>query len=290
MKAIKGFDENLQCRGFQYEVGKTYTEYGGIKACWKGFHAIGEEESPLRVFDYYPPAINGKPSRYCEVDADGEIQKREEKICCSKLTIGAEIGIPGLVKAHAEWVKKHITNENNAKPGKTATAGEKGAATAGDSGAATAGYRGAATAGDSGAATAGDRGAATAGYRGPATAGYSGAATAGYRGAATAGYSGAATAGDRGAATAGDSGAATAGYRGAATSRGSASVGENGVAVARSENAKVRGGLGALLVVAVENDNDYDIKEWKAVVVDGETVKADTWYTVRDGKLVEVVD
>ncbi len=231
MKAFKGFDENLQCRGFQYEVGKTYTE-DCIEICQKGFHAIGEDESPLNVFDYYPPAEYGKPSRYCEVEAEGEVHRKEEKICCSKLTVGAEIGIPGLVKAHVEWVKKHITNENNAEPGKPATAG----------------YSGAATAGDSGAATAGDSGAATAGYRG----------------------------------------AATAGYRGAATSRGSASVGKNGVAVARHENAKVRGGIGALLVVAVENDDNFNIKEWKAVVVDGETVKADTWYTVRDGELVEV--
>ena len=223
MKAFKGFDENLQCRGFQYEVGKTYTE-DCIEICQKGFHAIGEDESPLNVFDYYPPAEYGKPSRYCEVEAEGEVHRKEEKICCSKLTVGAEIGIPGLVKAHVEWVKKHITNENNAEPGKPATAGYSGAATAGDSGAATAGYRG----------------------------------------------------------------AATAGYRGAATSRGSASVGKNGVAVARHENAKVRGGIGALLVVAVENDDNFNIKEWKAVVVDGETVKADTWYTVRDGELVEV--
>ena len=271
MKAFKGFDENLQCRGFQYEVGKTYTE-DCIEICQKGFHAIGEDESPLNVFDYYPPAEYGKPSRYCEVEAEGEVHRKEEKICCSKLTVGAEIGIPGLVKAHVEWVKKHITNENNAEPGKPATAG----------------YSGAATAGDSGAATAGDSGAATAGYRGAATAGYRGAATAGEYGAATAGYSGAATAGDSGAATAGYRGAATAGYRGAATSRGSASVGKNGVAVARHENAKVRGGIGALLVVAVENDDNFNIKEWKAVVVDGETVKADTWYTVRDGELVEV--
>ena len=240
MKAFKGFDENLQCRGFQYEVGKTYTEEGNIEVCHNGFHAIGEDNSPLRVFEFYPPAIDGKTSRYCEVEADGEVLKSDVKICCSKLTVGAEIGIPGLVKAHVEWVKKHITNENNAESGKSATAGEYGAATAGHEGAATAGYRGAATAGH------------------------------------------------RGAATAGEYGAATAGYEGAATSRGSSSVGVNGVAVARSEKAKVRGGIGALLVVAVENDNNNDIKDWKAVVVDGQNIKADTWYTVRDGKLVEV--
>ena len=298
IRTIKGFDHNLCCRGKQYEVGKTYEENGVLEMCGHGMHAISPDVSPLRVFDYYPPTIDGKRSRYCEVDADGEFQKREDKICCSKLTIGAEIGIPGLVKAHAEWVKKHITNENNAEPGKAATAGEygaatagyRGAATAGEYGAATAGEYGAATAGEYGAATAGNSGAATAGYRGAATAGYRGAATAGDRGAATAGEYGAATAGDRGAATSGEYGAATAGYGGAATSRGSASVGRHGVAVARNEEARVRGKMGALLVVAIEDYGAYDIKEWKAGVVDGVTLKADTWYTVENGEWKEVTD
>ena len=124
----------------------------------------------------------------------------------------------------------------------------------------------------SGAATAGSYGAATAGSYGAATAGSYGAATAGYRGAATAGY--------RGAATAGDSGAAT--------SRGKASVGKDGAALARGNNVKAMGGLGAILVLVEEEADSYDIRHWKAVVVDGETIKADTWYTLNDdGDVVE---
>lgn len=91
-------------------------------------------------------------------------------------------------------------------------------------------------------------------------------------------------------ATAGDYGAATAGYYGAATSRGSASVGANGIACARGNNVRVKGGLGAILVIAEEQPTDYNIAHWKAVEVDGETVKADTWYRLVDGKLVEAGD
>ena len=105
---------------------------------------------------------------------------------------------------------------------------------------------------------------------------------------ATAGDRGAATAGDYGAATAGNYGAATAGYRGAATSRGRTSVGENGVGLARGDDVKVRGGIGAILLLAVEQETSHDIKEWKAFVVDGVQIKADTWYTLSNGKLVEV--
>lgn len=91
-------------------------------------------------------------------------------------------------------------------------------------------------------------------------------------------------------ATAGDYGAATAGDSGAATSRGSASVGANGIACARGNNVRVKGGLGAILVIAEEQPTDYNIAHWKAVEVDGETVKADTWYRLVDGKLVEAGD
>ena len=258
LKTYKAFDKDLSCRGFKYEVGKEYEETGDIKACEKGFHAC---PYPLDVFGYYAPA----GSRFCEVEQSGKIDGSEsDKVCSSKIRIGAELDIRGLVKAAVSFVKERCTNECNAEPGKPATAGDYGAATAGD--------RGAATAGNCGAATAGDRGAATAGDSGAATAGYSGAATAGYRGAATAG----------------NRGAATAGNCGAATARGKASTGSNGLSMARGNNVQVKGGIGAILVIAEEGEDTYDIVDWKAVVVDGEIVKADTWYRLENGELVEV--
>ena len=290
IKAYKAFDKDLSCRGFKYEVGKEYEETGYIKACEKGFHAC---PYPLDVFGYYAPA----GSRFCEVEQSGKIDDSEsDKVCSSKIRIGAELDIRGLVKAAVSYVKERCTNECNAEPGKPATAGDRGAATAGNSGVATAGNSGVATAGNSGVATAGDRGAATAGDRGAATAGNSGVATAGNSGVATAGNSGVATAGNRGAATAGyrgvatagNYGAATAGDSGAATARGKASTGSNGLSVARGRNVQAKGGIGAILVIAEERDDTYDIVDWKAVVVDGEVVKADTWYRLENGELVEV--
>ena len=218
IKAYKAFDKDLSCRGFKYEVGKEYEETGDIKACKKGFHAC---PYPLDVFGYYAPA----GARFCEVEQSGKIDDSEsDKVCSSKIRIGAELDIRGLVKAAVSYVKERCTNECNADPGKPATAG--------DSGAATAGYRGAATAGNRGAATAGDYGAATA--------------------------------------------------------RGKASTGSNGLSVARGKNVQVKGGIGAILVIAEEKEDTYDIVDWKAVVVDGEVVKADTWYRLENGDLVEV--
>ena len=258
IKAYKAFDKDLSCRGFKYKVGKEYEETGDIKACEKGFHAC---PYPLDVFGYYAPA----GSRFCEVEQSGKIDDSEsDKVCSSKIRIGAELDIRGLVKAAVSYVKERCTNEYNAEPGKPAMTGYRGVAMAGYRGVATAGYRGVATAGD----------------RGAATAGNCGVATAGDRGAATAGNCGVATAGNRGAATAGD--------RGAATARGKASTGSNGLSVARGKNVQVKGGIGAILVIAEERDDTYDIVDWKAVVVDGEVVKADTWYRLENGELVEV--
>ena len=218
IKAYKAFDKDLSCRGFKYEVGKEYEETGDIKACKKGFHAC---PYPLDVFGYYAPAR----SRFCEVEQSGQIDDSEsDKVCSSKIRIGAELDIRGLVKAAVSFVKERCTNECNAEPGKPATAGNYGAATAGD----------------------------------------------------------------RGAATAGDCGAATAGDRGAATARGKASTGSNGLSVARGNNVQVKGGIGAILVIAEEGEDTYDIVDWKAVLVDGEVVKADTWYRLENGELVEV--
>ena len=89
------------------------------------------------------------------------------------------------------------------------------------------------------------------------------------------------------AATAGDYGAATAGDSGAATSRGQAASGENGLSVARGNDVKVKGGIGAILVIAEESEECYAIVDWKAVIVDGEKVKADTWYCLKNGEFVE---
>ena len=192
IKSYKGMDKDMKCRGFQYEVGGEY-ETDKAKACEVGFHAC---EMPLDVFNYYPPA----ESRFFEVEQDGDISREDvgSKVASTKLKVGAEIGIPGLVKAQIEYVKSRTNTEHT------------------------------------------------------------------------------------------DSKQATAGDRGAATARGSAAVGDNGCALARGRNVKAKGGLGAILVVCKEFADSYDIKEWKAVVVDGETIKPDTWYTLKDGEFVEV--
>ena len=313
VKAYKGFDKDLKCRGRQYTEGVEDHVSDVARLCKEGVHAC---ERPLDVFEYYDPA----DSVYHEVELAGVLDEHKEgsKICGTDIKVKGKLDIAGLVKAQIEYTKFHCTNEHTAGNHGTATAGNHGTATAGYRGSASAGEFGSASVGDRGAASASTRGAASVGYCGAASAGYCGAASAGYGGvasagefgAATAGYGGVASAGNRGAASVGEFGAAsvgefgtaTAGYRGsasagefgsasvgdrgAATSRGKSSVGKNGIACSRSENARVKGGMGAVLVCAQENKYDCGIKTWAAGVVDGVTILPDVWYKADNGKLV----
>ena len=100
IKSYKGFDKNLKCRGFQYEIGKEYEMDGEIKVCSRGFHAC---ESPLEVFDHY--SMIG--SRFCEVEQDGNISKEDRgtKICSSKIKIKAELKLDNMINLGVEWLK-----------------------------------------------------------------------------------------------------------------------------------------------------------------------------------------
>ena len=104
MKGYKGFDKDLKCRGgYQYEIGKTY-ETDEAKLCEKGFHFC---ERPFDVLNYYNFTDCAKLNRFCEVEADevSEEKDNDSKRVAKSIKIGAEIGIPGLVKAQIEYVK-----------------------------------------------------------------------------------------------------------------------------------------------------------------------------------------
>ena len=160
IKGFKGFDKDLKCREYQYEVGQDFQEEGKIEACSKGFHFC---ENPFDVFSYYPPSVENGINRYCVVEGGGSIDKDSDdtKIACSKLHISAEIGLKGLVEAGV----KFILDKVNWKDCKESNTGHRSAATnTGDQSAATnTGYQSAATnTGDCSAATnTGHRSAAT---------------------------------------------------------------------------------------------------------------------------------
>ena len=107
MKCFKGFDKDLKCRDFQYEIGKKYTEEKA-DICNYGFHAC---EFPMDVFNYYPPSY----SRYCEVDLEANDQKSHDdsKRVGKKISVKAEIGIAGIIKAGVEYIKEQVDWKND---------------------------------------------------------------------------------------------------------------------------------------------------------------------------------
>ena len=252
MKVYKATDKNMKCCGMQYKLGETAVFDGEPKLCEAGLHAC---EQPIDVLRHYAP----NESRYFEAEAEDVANDREpgdSKVVATKMTLKAEIGLPVLVKAQIEYVKDQIGFDDAIK---RASAEKENHAT---------GYQGAASAtGNQGAVSAtGDRGAASAtGYQGAASAtGYQGAASAtGYRGAASA-----------------------TGYQGAASATGKA-----GVAIAAGYDCKAMGALGCAICCVERGERDgesYPIIAVKAAIVDGETIKADTWYQLKNGEFVEV--
>ena len=270
MKVYKGTNKDMKCCGFQYKLGETAVFDGEPHLCEAGLHAC---EQPIDVLNHYAP----NESRYFEADAEEVTDEREpddSKIVAKKMTLKAEIGVPGLVKAQIEYIKNQIGFDDAIK---RANAEKENHAT-GDQGAASAtGYQGAASA-------TGNRGAAS------ATGNLGAASATGYRGAASAtGYLGAASAtGDLGAASAtGYLGAASAtGYQGAASATGKA-----GVALAAGLECKAMGALGCAICCVERGEWDgetYPIIAVKAAIVDGEKIKAGTWYQLKSGEFVEV--
>ena len=107
--SYKGFDKNMQCRGFQYEVGKEYEMDGEINCCNRGFHAC---KSPMEVWDYYD-MLN---SRYAEVEQSGKIDEEENstKVCSSRIKIKAELKLADIINIGVEWLKD-ITSPSKVK-------------------------------------------------------------------------------------------------------------------------------------------------------------------------------
>ena len=107
--SYKGFDKNMKCRGFQYEVGKEYEMDGEVKCCNQGFHAC---KSPMEVWDYYDML----DSRYAEVEQSGKIDAGENstKVCSSRIKIKAELKLADIINIGVEWLKD-ITSPSKVK-------------------------------------------------------------------------------------------------------------------------------------------------------------------------------
>ncbi|EKN3337281.1 hypothetical protein FG463_003037 [Yersinia enterocolitica] len=318
---FKGFDQNLQCRGYQFEIGKTFTHEGKVEACDSGFHAC---ESPFDVFGYYSPA----DSRYAVTESFGTIDREEDgdtKIASASITITAELTLPQFIQRGIDWIWSKVdksleqqimtgyqsaaTNTGNWSAA-TNTGNRSAATNTGDQSAATnTGYRSAATnTGYRSAATnTGDQSAATnTGNRSAATnTGYQSAATnTGYRSAATntGDQSAATNTGNRSAATnTGDQSAATnTGYQSAATNTGNRSAatntgyqsaaevsGSQSVAASFGEDGKAKSSESGAIVLCYRND-DGEIIHIRASKVGENGIKPDVWYSLNeDGEFEE---
>ena len=265
--SYKGFDKNMQCRGFQYEVGKEYEMDGEIKCCNRGFHAC---KSPLEVWDYYD-MLN---SRFAEVEQSGKIDEEEKstKVCSSHIKIKAELKLADIINIGIEWLKD-VTSPSKVKTDGTLNDngdGKKQIGSSGDS----------AQIGSSGYyAQIG-----SSGY-------YAQIGSSGY-------YAQIGSSGDY--AKIGSSGdSAQIGSSGDYAKIGSSgyyaqidSTREDSVIMCAGNKTKAKAKIGSWITLAEWEWSDEKKRNVPVCVkteyVDGENIKADTWYQLKNGKFVEV--
>ena len=261
MKAYKGFNKDMTCRGFQFKEGETYEE-PEAKLCESGFHAC---ENPLDCFRYYSPA----KSVFHEVELEDVSDERQEdsKVCAKRISIGARLDVAGIVKCaidfvftKADWSKKE--NHATGDYGASSATGFQGASSAtGRYGASSAtGFQGASSA-------TGDYGASSAtGFQGASS------ATGRYGASSATGFQGASSA-------TGDYGASSA-------------TGFQGVAAALGIEGKAMGAAGCWIICAewAVVKGEWNRVDVKCAKVDGVTIKPDTWYKLKNGEFVEVED
>jgi hypothetical protein len=279
----------MQCKGFQYEVGKTYTHDGKVELCKTGFHFC---EHPLDVLSYYPLKDG---NRWASVNAQGVSDEKEKdsKRVSSVLAIKAELTLKSLIDCAVKFTMNLAKSVPSDYYAHSATSGYYAhSATSGDSAhSATSGYSAhSATSGYSAhSATSGDSAhSATSGDSAhSATSGYSAhSATSGY-------YAHSATSGDSAhSATSGDSAhSATSGYYANSATSGdsahSSALGKESIAAAIGRGSMAKAAKGNWIVLA-EYTEDRAVRWVKTAKVDGKKLKADTFYTLKEGKFVEV--
>ena len=305
IKSYKAFDKDMKCRDFQYEVGKEYEMDGHVECCTRGFHAC---ESPLEVFDHYD-MLN---SRFAEVEQSGTIDREEgsTKVCSSRIKIKAELKLADIINIGVEWLKD-ITSPSNVNAdgalndngdrkeqigssGNYAQIGSSGNyAQIGSSGnyAKIGSSGGSAKIGSSGdSAQIGSSG-------GSAKVGSSG----DYAQIGSSGnYAQIGSSGDY-AQIGSSGGSAHIGSSGGSAKVGSSgdyaqidSTGEDSVIMCAGNNSKAKAKIGSWITLAEwkwsNEKNRYVPVCVKTEYVDGENIKADTWYKLENGKFVEVTE
>ena len=285
MKGYKGFRKGLICKDKQYAE-NTIFEENEANICVNGMHFCA---NPLDVLDYYPLIDdNGEMCEFAEVEAmDETFTNDEKKYCTKKIKIGARLSLAEFIKASFDVTYQQIKEEadnvsekenggNNAK-----LAGGNNATLAGGDNAKLAVGNNATLAGGNLAKLAGGNWAKLAGGNWATLAGGNGAKLAGGNWANLAGGNWATLAGGNGAKLAGGNWAKLAGGNWAKLAGG-----KHSIMVSENES-KAKGGIGSVIVM-VERNDDGEIINYKAIQIDGDTYKEDTWYQLENGEIKEV--
>ena len=276
MKAYKGFDKNLQCRGFQYEVGKTYTMPEGedVKLCKKGFHAC---VNVIDCFNYYEPA----KSRYCEVeieDVSSEIDNDSKRVART-ITIVRELTLDEVHDISSEQQQQQ-ENESGGY-GSSVRGGNRSSVRGGDWSSVRGGNRSSVRGGDMSSVNGGDMSSVNGGYGSSVRGGDGSSVRGGDWSSVRGGNRSSVRGGDMSSVNGGDMSSVNGGY-------GSSVRGGDGSSVRGGDWSSVRGGDGSRFkggkncVFVAEYYKDYTFVGMRVAIVDGVEFSTDKWYELDD--------
>lgn len=272
METYKGTDKDMKCYdGYQYTLGEKNTDDGAIRCGDKGFHSC---EAPMDVLRYFPMRDG---NRYFTAEAGGEIDRSgadDSKIASSELTLKAEIGLPGIIKAHMEYTRKKAEAGTSGGDYSNLAGGDNSNLAGGDDSNLVGGNYSNLSGGDNSNLAGGNYSNLASGH-GSNLAGGSYSNLAGGDGSNLIG-------GYRSNLASGYGSNLIGGYHSNLAS------GERSVVVGRN-GSKAKAGVNSVIVLTEWgfSGDEYVPTAVKAVIVDGKTVKADTWYTLVNGELTE---
>ena len=111
IKGYKAFDKDLKCRDFQYKVGENYKEKGDICCCDNGFHFC---ENPFDVLNYYPLIDDdGEFSRFAKVEGSGKVDRGKDKVCVSNIKVIEELTLGDFVNNGVEFIQNQTKDSAN---------------------------------------------------------------------------------------------------------------------------------------------------------------------------------
>lgn len=288
MEVYKGMDRNMRCLDMQYGLDETKKTDDAIRCGNKGFHSC---EAPLDVLKYYRPQDG---NRYFVAEAGGEIDRTgayDSKIASSELTLKAEVKLIDLVRAQIEYTRKKAEPSTSGGNWSNLVGGSKSNLAGGNLSNLASGSRSNLVGGSESSLAGGNESNLVGGYKSNLASGYKSNLAGGNWSNLAGGIRSNLIGGDKSNLVGGNWSNLVSGAKSNLVGGNESNLaGGNESLIVGRNSTKAKGGIRSVIILTewARVGDEYTPVAVKAEIVDGERIKADTWYALKDGEFVEV--